>query len=147
LDVENLKTRITDHLYSDFNIKFIAMASILFGLVFIWLGLQGPNTLGYHFYTALGVSLVIGTAFGFWSGWKLGWPMGLLAGLILGLILSPLVSARLKGTLAAYFATFIGPIVGGSIGRWTELKDKKIIEKNIMAKRKRESLKTLNKKE
>ncbi|MEF8874186.1 MAG: hypothetical protein V5A88_05890 [Candidatus Thermoplasmatota archaeon] len=146
MDVEKLRPQMIEELFSKANIKITLISSILIGFVFLGLGVVGPDRLGFHFFTALGASLVVGTIFGSWAGIKLGWPMGLLGGMIIGLILSPLISARLKGALAAYFATFLSPVIGGFIGRGTELRDKKSIEKNIIEKKTPYNLKTLDKK-
>ncbi len=72
--------------------------------------------------------------------------MGLWIGLLGGVILSPWITTFLKGSEAAYYAAILGPIVGALTGRWTELKDKKAIEKATFEKS-GEGLQPLQKKE
>ncbi|MFP4608868.1 MAG: hypothetical protein ACOCTR_02045 [Candidatus Natronoplasma sp.] len=147
--LKDLKKQISERLYSNSVIRTSVILIIVLGFFFLWMGIAGSNHLRFHFLTSLGISLVVGTIFGFWAGSKLGWPLGFWAGVIMGLIFSPLISARLKGAFASYFATFLGPAVGGVIGKWTEWKDKKIIKEKVVKKKsyKERELNVLNKKE
>jgi len=136
-----IKNYIASDLYRDITVKLL----IVTGVILTFMGIYGGDHI-FYIVTALGISLIVGSSLGNISGKRLGWPMGLWIGLLGGAVLSPWITTFLKGAEASYYAAILGPIVGALVGRWTELKDKKNIERATFGRSKKD-LKPLQKKE
>lgn len=140
-----VKGKIKNYLTSDYKRKISVRLLVVIGVILTFMGIYGTDHI-FTFITALGVALFIGTTVGSLSGERWGWPMGLWLGLLGGAILSPWVTRYMKGAEGSYYAAILGPLIGALIGRWTELKDKRGIERATF-KASRKSQKLLQKKE
>jgi len=130
LENANVNKKLSRFVFSDTNRRLTLIAISIFGIILITISFLG-NSEFYHFFLALGVSLIVGTLIGFYVGNKIGWPMGFWVGLIGGLIVAPLVVLIFGNGVAAYYASFLGPTVGGLVGKWAELKDKRRLEEGM----------------
>ena len=128
MNIDAIKEDIEKYLSSDQNRKTTVILLVVIGAILTLIGVYGDARI-FHFITALGISLIVGTSVGDISGRKLGWPMGLWMGLLGGALISPWVTIFLKGAEASYYAAIMGPIIGLLIGRWAEMEDKRLIEK------------------